>query len=329
MRIGVTVDPKLVLAAGGKECGRKIIDLNPAEWTEEERQTLAAYSDSHNDYTRYFPGADLVMGLSGLVAPTVEELRRVVGRKIEEKKKAEQEQQQRAAAEKERLERERVERLAADPYGDKWLSFSGWTRKGCRQSWVVKYCPWSDPETAAVATVAQAEADRRNAELDAKEDAEAAKDAERKRLQELKKVEATAKLETWVRASGSELARLRLDHGYDCWVSAALGDYADAVANGIAAGLELAGDMDGYTPEADERKCPTLTELQILTAAEKQAKEYTAGDGTTAAVELIRVTYTPEDDSGNDETVKRTELRVTVTVCGWWEIERDYVIDGE
>lgn len=327
MKIGVNVDPKAALVAGGNECGRKVIEVDPAAWTEEERRILAAYSDSSSDYTRHYPGADLVVGLSGLVAPTVEELRRVVGIKVTEKRATDAEREQRLNWEREESERNRLEWLAADPTGDKWLRVDH-KRQDRRNGWVVRFCNWTDPEIDAVRVLAQAEADRRNAELDAQQDAEAAKEAERKREQERRKTEATAKLEKWVRASGSELTRLRLDNGYDCWVSAALSDYADAVAGTVAAGLEPAGDMKGYDVEGDERKCPTLVELQVLTAATKRAEAYKAEDGTTATVELLRVTYTPTEaeEDEEDETVKQTELRVTVLVCGYWECDRDYVI---
>lgn len=147
--------------------------------------------------------------------------------------------------------------------------------------------------------------------------------AERDRLNAAEKATAAAqqklvldRLAEWVRGNGSELARLRLEEGYDCWVTAAREELAAAVAGRVVDGLGLSPDdaPDGYTHDDTEpRKCPTAAEIRLLRAARDRA---VAADWPVT-VGLERVTYQPSEDEYGDRDpdvrpITRTELAVTI-----------------
>ena len=165
---------------------------------------------------------------------------------------------------------------------------------------ILKSSPWSDPRTADRKAEAEAEVARINAAAKA---AIAAAEAEKKA--------ALGTLAAWTREHGSELARLRLEGGYDCWVSSARTEYADAVATKIAeaSGLTL-DDGDLYercdSVKTEDRKCPTVAEIKAL-------REVKAALPAGCAAKLVWSRYTGDD---LDEGIGRAEIEITIPVPG-------------
>lgn len=133
------------------------------------------------------------------------------------------------------------------------------------------------------------------------------------RRQEAQTAAAKKRLADWVHAHGSETARLRLDDGYSCWVSAAVEEYADAAADRIArgAGLIPAEDPEGTDgqPVIEDRHCPTGGELAALRAVRALAE----ADEADAAVRLKYVRYDRcDDDDDAPEKQYRTEIEIAI-----------------
>jgi hypothetical protein len=191
-----------------------------------------------------------------------------------------------AAAEDARLATVPVDALIQDNYG----------------TWAPRYfSPATHPLAAARRPEAGAECARRNALKAAAEKAEAEKKTAEKKA-------AVDALKAWALENGGELTRARLAEGYDCWLSSARKEYADAAVAGLG---RAADDPSGDDGSADEepRKCPTLPEIEAL----RRVREALPG-GCDA--ELVRLTYTPSRDEDEDEDggkVARTEIKVTVS----------------
>lgn len=154
----------------------------------------------------------------------------------------------------------------------------------------------------AARAIASAEADRRNAAATAA--AEAAKAAA-----EAERAAGLTRLAEWSREHGSLTTRLRLEEGYDCWVSSARGDYADAVVARVRG--DLADAPDGG--ETEDRECPDAAEILALRAVRERC-----GDDATAA--LVRTTYEPDDDDADGPRV--TEIWLTIPVPGCRGVSR-------
>jgi len=309
MKIGVEISASTALRAGKNESGKRLVTIDAATLTPEERAEILSCQCQTSDRT--VPGADLTVSYhlgSDMTEATPEELLRVVRFRLGKS--------QREAAEKAERERaesgERAAKIekarAADPVSLIYHNGSCWYLVRDAEpgySW-----PESDRELLAEAVApAASERDRRNA----------AEKAEREQKAAAEKAEKAAALEvlaTWTREHGSELARLRLEDGYGCWVSQAREDYDDAIAAKIAADLTPATDLDDdHKADVEIRKCPSAPEIKALRAVRDRLPDDVTAD-------LIRVTYTPnQDEDGYDEdkaTITRTELRLTITVpaCG-------------
>ena len=179
-------------------------------------------------------------------------------------------------------------------------------------SWHVQSGPWNDPRTAARKAEAEAEAKRLTAEAEAKEKA-------KKAAAEAAKKAGLDKLSSWTRENGSELARFRLEDGYDCWVSAAREEYADAAAAKIAetSGLTL-DDLDERCSSvlSEDRRCPTVAEIKALRAVKSALP-----DGAEAR--LVWSRYTGGD---LDEDTARAEIEITIPVPGAGDETRSLVV---
>lgn len=132
-------------------------------------------------------------------------------------------------------------------------------------------------------------------------------------------------LAAWTREHGSDLAKARLAEGYDCWMTVAHDDYAEAVAGRIAGGLELAEEPDGTDgqPVVELRKCPLLHEIQALRSARERI------GNEPATVELAYVRYDRAGDcEDTDVPAKqyRTEIKYSITLPDGSAEERFYLI---
>lgn len=164
--------------------------------------------------------------------------------------------------------------------------------------------PWDDSRLATLKAELEAEIERLTAEFKANKEAEAAK-------AEAEKKSGRDSLASWVREHGSELSRLRLEDGYDCWVSSAREEYADAIAAKIAeaSGLTL-DDGDLYercdTVNTEDRKCPVVAEIKSLRDVRAVLPE-------GCAAKLVWTRYTGGD---LDEGIGRAEIEITIPVPG-------------
>lgn len=165
---------------------------------------------------------------------------------------------------------------------------------------VVKSGPWNDLRTAARHAEAVAEVARLNAEAKARRAAEAAED-----------VAKLERLKEWVRAHGDETTRLRLEEGYDSWISTAREQYADNIARSVsvASGLTL-DDRELYDScdavRYEERKSPDAAEIKALRRVRDALPV-----GTVA--KLVYAVYRGGD---LEEDVSRAEVQLTIAVPG-------------
>lgn len=153
----------------------------------------------------------------------------------------------------------------------------------------------SYPLTYARQAEAETEAQARNEAAEASSKAEKARKAEQM-------VQGLAQLREWVLANGSALSKARLEEGYESWASSAREEYADFVA--AQTGLQPADEL-GESKDLEDRKCPTLEEIEALRAAREKLPE-----GVKA--ELVRFTYSCENDYEEESDVVRVELMLTI-----------------
>ena len=196
----------------------------------------------------------------------------------------------------------------------KWDSGDGWRVLNYAKGQEHRLVTRNSPEWAAW----MAEIEAHNiAVREAAAKAEAAKKAEAEAARK-------AELETlaaWTREHGSELARLRLEDGYDCWVSQARKDYADAVAEKVAEGSGLPlDDGDLYercgSVKTEDRKCPTVEEIKALRSVKSALPD-------NCEAKIVWSRYTGGD---LDEDTGRAEIEVSIPVPGAGEEKRSLVI---
>ncbi len=332
MKIAVQIDTKAALLKGINAAGARVIEIAPAELTDTQRAMLAAKTQSTCG-SRWAEGirADLYLmfgpGETTLHDATQADLCRVLDEcaasvaTAEAKRAEERAEEARKTAEKDAL-------LAAKPIAE----LIDQDRYGSRHwSPVYEFLRGDYPLLSARKAEADAECARRNAELDARAEAARAEAETVKADSAARLAESVAELREWAVAHGSDLAKARMTAGYDCWLSEARTNYLDVVFADLCAGFTVAG----HSEESEERKCPTLPELKSLatmTARVDALEEDEARPNEYATVELLRVTYTPEESedeygSGDEvEPVKATVLAVSVTIFGQWEQTRWYTI---
>lgn len=340
MKIGVYIDPKAALKAGQNKHGYLTVDVDPADLTVEERAVLDRVTEN-GDLKRgswpdavlvprtlyYGEGGNAVFPLRGMISPTVEELRKALA--VNAEQLAEHEAAKKAEAEKRRATEEahRREYLDADPVtSPKWVN-----RRYETDLWEVYQGRGDDPEINALREKAKAEADRRNAVIKAEREAKAAENARKTEERQAKKAAGLAKLKAWATEHGSEVTRLRIEEGYDCWVSSAATEVADAVAAVVAGDLKPSPSDDSYDYDVEDRKCPTAAEIKALRDCRRRLQEGTAALPFPATVALARVKATRvKDEDGYDDEEEEpkytTEVRVTVVLWEGEERERFFSI---
>ncbi len=162
--------------------------------------------------------------------------------------------------------------------------------------------------TAASREYHASEAIRKEKEAKHRAESEAKHRAD-KALREAAEAAKLESLRAWALDHGSELTKLRLEGGFDCWVSSANGERqriadqeADATEMRIiaASGVNVVELPDYDDWEIEDRKCPTLPELQSL-AAVKSVKP------ANVEAKLVRVKYTKDD-----EKVFHTEIQLLI-----------------
>ncbi len=128
-------------------------------------------------------------------------------------------------------------------------------------------------------------------------------------------------LKSWIRSHGTEVARLRLEEGFDSWIACAIEEYTNATAENVAkaAGLTL-DDRDFYNAADDvsygDRKHPTVEEIVAL-------RKVRAACPRNATVLLQWVSYS----GGNlEDDVKRAEIEITMPVPGAKEETRYLIV---
>jgi hypothetical protein len=327
MKLAVMIDAKAAVKAGKNAAGIRVVEFDPADLTPEERDTLAAkcretHPDGY-DWRQWSGSADLYIwygpGPTRLIEPTLDDLKRVLGEALAKRRKEAEE----AAARQERERAGRAERdaqLAAGPV-------EGLLEQSYDKTWSLGHelrSPDEYPLCAAHRAQAEAERDRRNAELAAERERQAAEEAARKAKAEAERKAGLEVLAAWVREHGSELARARLEEGYGCWVSAAHDDYAAAVAARVAAGLTPADAPDGESV-VEYRKCPTLAEIRTLREARGRVAE---GDRVVVDLKRVRYDFDADEYGEKEEPLTRTELWVCVTCPDGFEAESFYLIPG-
>jgi hypothetical protein len=327
MKLTVSIDRAAAIRKGCNLHGTTTLDIDVEKLTPERRVTLAALVNHEGKVCS--PGHSWAITTDG---PSVEDLFAAIerdqqkwGEEQAEKRRQQDEEVAEVLAKAEANLRDRktrvndnrfgVDLLAPDygPYG-KNLNYA--------RGREAEITPWHSEEWKRW----EAELEATNAAARARAEAERAEERDRKEAEAKANKE---KLAAWVRENGTEVARLRLEEGYDSWVTVAAADLADALAGRVAEGLGLkpAEVPDGYSHTRDEeRKCPTADEIKVLRAARATAEKETEWGVTPS---LARSTYTQDQDDYEDDSdvISRTELRLTITVWPGYEIERDFVVE--
>ena len=333
MKIVFHVDQAAAIRGGHNDHGQREREIDVAALSQEDRDLLASVIDYEGKATRVPNGSGQVVSVTadaptaaGLMAgvrrAVAEAARLAAGRRAKEDEELALTEAEDAAA----LAEKRLRKSACGFY-DQWEPDHGrgWRllnyAKGREAELATRNSPaWSAwlEEIAARNAAEKAAYDARAAEKRAADERAA---AEKKAREEAGR----AVLRAWAKEHGGDLARLRLEEGYDCWLTAARDDYAESVFAAVAAGLEPAEEPDGTDgrPEVEERKCPAAAEIKALRAVR------TACEGHPAAAELVYVRYDRADDADESEVPAkqyRAELEITVTCPDGHEEQRYYLI---
>jgi hypothetical protein len=166
------------------------------------------------------------------------------------------------------------------------------------------------PEGIAWVNELSAARDKAESEAIAKAIADCEANLAKTKARKEAKAKATEELRHWAIAHGSETLRLRTEEGMN-WITLATSEMADSllITAGITGSL---ADPEGYNPSSSEPEAPTAAQIKELRRIREAAASI---PGLTAEVEMIDCEYTPEEDDGyNDEVIRRTEIRVELTL---------------
>ena len=333
MLVKFLVDLRAAVRSGINATRQVILDVDPAQLTQGERDLLASRLTQQGEVVsrrddgclrakggyvydsieelaarRGNKAISIVTangtGIADLIIAIANEESAITGKKLAAEAKAKADAEQSLAAKEQRVA-DMLAKFAADPTTAVYDDY------GTLRLVVPLRDPIDDPRLTTMRQWADAHCARINAERKAMKDEAAAEEKERHDA-------GIAELRQWASAHGSDLLAARIADGYE-WIGLAEREWAAQQVCGLGAECDRPGDCD-----ENERTTPTLPEIQKLRHVRSLL------DSTHATAKLVWCVYTVENDdeygsTGDTSEVKRAEVKVTVTCPTGREIEYWYV----
>lgn len=311
MKIGTMISAKDAFKAGLNKSGFQVIEIDPQQFTEQERELIVEECTLGNAQSEYRDRADFHICSSKHCWPelTAERVKELASKWAKEEAELQAKKAKFLAD---------FFALSDDQIADKFLGYSTYscsymlkqyedftnTIKESKEAMEVvdRIISEKNKERQEHNKRVEEEHRKRDEELQKKQE-----EARAKRLAEEERLEGL--LKSWAMENGSDLLKERIAGGFE-WVKLAQNEYADIEFTKL--GLEKVDiPFDEYETDTEERTTPTLEEIKAL----KHAKAIMPN----ADIKLIWCKYINSDydsygydEDGEDEKASQCELEVSI-----------------